>query len=102
MVKYVLNCFLASQLSVIVENECPTESGRSRLMHEMVKMKSLFEEKIDIEMRVKRDLQIEFEHLKTSSREKLQAANESKSLLKQEIDSMRFVNTMSFGQHIRF
>lgn len=59
-------------------------------MHEFVKMKSLSEEKIDIEMRVRRDLQIELDHLKASTNEKLQAAREAKGLLKEEMENMRY------------
>lgn len=73
----------------IVETECSNEASRNRLMHEFVKMKSLFEEKFDIEMRVRRDLEMELEHLKASKREKTQATSEKRRQIRQEMDIMR-------------
>ncbi|XP_039249836.2 uncharacterized protein LOC120327575 isoform X2 [Styela clava] len=73
----------------IVGSECGNEAARNRIMHEFVKMKSLFEEKFDIEMRVRRDLELELEHLKASKREKIQATSEKRKQINEEMDIMR-------------
>uniref|UniRef100_F6TS32 c-SKI SMAD4-binding domain-containing protein n=1 Tax=Ciona intestinalis TaxID=7719 RepID=F6TS32_CIOIN len=70
------------------------ESDKQLIVHELVKMKSRFEEKLDIQARVKRDLEAELEQVKALKKRRLEEATDARNEMQQEMDAMRHEHDM--------
>ncbi|XP_078494699.1 uncharacterized protein LOC100175177 [Ciona intestinalis] len=69
-------------------------SDKQQIVHELVKMKSRFEEKLDIQARVKRDLEAELEQVKALKKRRLEEATDARNEMQQEMDAMRHEHDM--------
>nr|CAB3266087.1 ski oncogene [Phallusia mammillata] len=89
---YIISAAGTQELKVfhtLLESACPVASARQQISHELVKMKACFEERLDIQARVKRDLETELEHVKVSKKQRLQEAANVRKEIKQEMEKMR-------------
>uniref|UniRef100_H2Y5U1 Uncharacterized protein n=1 Tax=Ciona savignyi TaxID=51511 RepID=H2Y5U1_CIOSA len=64
-------------------------ADRQQVVHGLVKMKYRYEEKLDIQERVKRDLEAELDQVKTSKKQRLNEAVETRKALQHEMDLLR-------------
>ncbi|CAK8690558.1 unnamed protein product [Clavelina lepadiformis] len=73
----------------LLENSDCSEAAKEQLLHEVVKMKSRSEEKLDIQERVKRDIESKMECLKITNKLLVQESADAKEQVKLEMERMR-------------